>query len=175
MSIPIFQFIPFPLLLLLLCYCWNAKLCLTLLGPHWLPMGFSRQEILKWASISFSRGSSWCRNWTWSSCHMSCIEGGPFNLCPLPPGNPQFMFYICNCILVLYYKLICSLLFKIPYISNSIWYLSFSVLLLHSVWESFVLLDGWIIFYCICLYAHLLYLFLYWWAFRLLLCLVYGE
>ena len=45
--------------------CFVTWSCPTLVTPwtvaHQTPlsMGFSRQEILKWAAISFSRGSSW--------------------------------------------------------------------------------------------------------------------
>ena len=41
--------------------------CITHQAP--LSMGFPRQEY--WSAISFSRGSSWPRNWT----HISCIAG----------------------------------------------------------------------------------------------------
>ena len=30
--------------------------------------GFFQARILKWTAISFTRGSSWPRNWTWVSC-----------------------------------------------------------------------------------------------------------
>ena len=52
----------------------SAKSCLTLATP-WtvachvpLSMEFSRQDYLKWVTVSFSRGSSWPRNQTWVSC-----------------------------------------------------------------------------------------------------------
>ena len=32
--------------------------------------GISQASILEWVAISFSRGSSWCRDWT----HVSCID-----------------------------------------------------------------------------------------------------
>ena len=39
-----------------------------------LSLGFSRQErTLEWVAISFSRGSSWPRDQTCGSCHISCI------------------------------------------------------------------------------------------------------
>ena len=36
--------------------------------------GISQARILEWIAISFSRGSSWPRDWTW----VSCIAGGFF-------------------------------------------------------------------------------------------------
>ena len=67
------------------CVC-HAKLlqsCLTLCDP-WagvcqapLSMGFSRQKILEWIAISFSRRSSSSRGWTRIS-YISCIVGGFF-------------------------------------------------------------------------------------------------
>ena len=53
-----------------------SKLCLTLLRPPWqdfsLPgssvHGILQARILKWVAISFSRGSSRPRDWTWVSC-----------------------------------------------------------------------------------------------------------
>ena len=54
-----------------------AKSCPTLVTPCTvacqapLSMGFSRQGILEWVAISFSRGSSWFRDWT----QVSCIAG----------------------------------------------------------------------------------------------------
>ena len=39
-----------------------------------LSMEFSRQEILKWIAIPYSRGSSWTRDLTHVSC-VSCIVG----------------------------------------------------------------------------------------------------
>ena len=50
-----------------------TRLCPALVTPwtvaHQAPlsMGFPRQ-ILEWVTISFSRGSSWPRDWTWVSC-----------------------------------------------------------------------------------------------------------
>ena len=41
-----------------------------------LSMEFSRKKILEWVAISFSRGSSWSRDWT----HVSCIEGRFFTI-----------------------------------------------------------------------------------------------
>ena len=47
-----------------------------------LSIGFSRQEILEWVAISFSRGSFPPRDQT----HISCIAGGFFTT--EPPGKP---------------------------------------------------------------------------------------
>ena len=48
------------------------------------PMAFSRQE---WVAISFSRGSSWPRDWTHISClgGISCLAGSFFTT--EPPGK----------------------------------------------------------------------------------------
>ena len=52
------------------CCCLVTKLCLTLCKPMdcCLPgssvHGISQARILEWLAISFSRGSSWPRNWT---------------------------------------------------------------------------------------------------------------
>ena len=66
-----------------------AKLYPTLLWPNWTvaPPGSSVHGIfqartLEWVAISFSRGSSWPRDWT----HVSCIAGGFFTT--EPPGKP---------------------------------------------------------------------------------------
>ena len=47
-------------------------MCLTLLWPH----GISQARILEWVAISFSRGSSQCRDWT----QISCIAGRFFTI-----------------------------------------------------------------------------------------------
>ena len=67
--------------------CLAAELCLILCSPMDFNLPGSSvcgvsQWVLEWVSISFSRGSSWPRNWT----HVSCIEGNslPFE----PPWKP---------------------------------------------------------------------------------------
>ena len=58
-----------------LCGCLVAKSCVTLCNPMDCSLpgssvhGISETRILEWVSISFSRGSSWPRDWT----HISCI------------------------------------------------------------------------------------------------------
>ena len=59
-----------------------AKSCLTFcdfmdysLPGSSLP-GISQAKILEWVAISFSRGSSWRRDWTW----VSCITGRFFTI-----------------------------------------------------------------------------------------------
>ena len=59
-------------------FCVCTQSCLTL----WDPMdcsppgssvhGIFQERILEWVAISYSRASSWPRNWTWVSC-ISCI------------------------------------------------------------------------------------------------------
>ena len=58
-----------------LCLCvLVTQLCPTLCNPmdYSLPgssvHGISPARVLKWVVISFSRGSSWSRDWTWVSC-----------------------------------------------------------------------------------------------------------
>ena len=57
-------------------YCLVTKSCLTLLKamdcspPGSSVHGISQARILEWFAISFSRGSSWPRDWT----HVSCIS-----------------------------------------------------------------------------------------------------
>ena len=48
-----------------------------------LSMGFPQARILEWVAISFSRGSSWPRNWTW----VFCITGRLFTT--EPSGKPR--------------------------------------------------------------------------------------
>ena len=60
--------------------CSVVKSCLTLCDPvdYSSPgssaHGISQARILEWVAISFSRGSSWSREWT----HISCLAGGFF-------------------------------------------------------------------------------------------------
>ena len=63
---------------ILLCVCFVIQLCPTLCDPmNCSPPGSSVHEIfqpriLEWVAISYSRGSSWHRDWTPISC-TSCI------------------------------------------------------------------------------------------------------
>ena len=67
-----------------------ARLCLTLCDSRDLsPPGSSVHEILQarileWVAISFSRGSSWPRDWTWGLLHCRQIF---FFLPSEPPGK----------------------------------------------------------------------------------------
>ena len=75
------------------CCCLVAKSCLPLCDPmdnsppgssvH----GISQARKLEWVAISFSRGSSWPRDWT----RNSCITGRFFTT--EPPGKPLFINY----------------------------------------------------------------------------------
>ena len=53
--------------------------------------GILQARILEWVAISFSRGSSWPRDWT----HVSCIAGGFFTTEPVgkPWEQPHFCFF----------------------------------------------------------------------------------
>ena len=71
----------------------SFQLCLTL-WPHCSLPGFSVHGIiptgiLEWVAVSSSRGSSWCRDWTWVS-YVSCIGSQLlYHLCHL--GSPMCM------------------------------------------------------------------------------------
>ena len=73
--------------LMMLCY---ARLSLTLCDPMDCSptgssvQGISQARVLEWVAISFSRGSSWPRNWT---C-VSCIAGKFFTHFS-PQGSPH--------------------------------------------------------------------------------------
>ena len=58
------------------CMCVHDQSCPTLLAPWTValqaPLSMEFSRILEWVAISFSRGSSWLRNWTQVSC-VSCI------------------------------------------------------------------------------------------------------
>ena len=73
---------------------WN-QLCPTLCDPMDCSLpgssvhGILQVRILEWVVISFSRGASQPRDWTW----VSCIAGRRFTLwatreLPAPPGKP---------------------------------------------------------------------------------------
>ena len=55
--------------------------------PNYSVHGISQPRILEWIAISFSRGSSWTRDWTW----VSCIAGRFFTSgsCKLPASWPR--------------------------------------------------------------------------------------
>ena len=60
-----------PGLLLLLCrfsHVWLFATLWTIAHQAPLSMEFSRQELLEWVAIPFSRGPSWPRDRTWVSC-----------------------------------------------------------------------------------------------------------
>ena len=62
---------PWPGLLLLLCRfspVWLFATLWTIAHQAPLSMEFSRQELLEWVAIPFSRGPSWPRDQTWVSC-----------------------------------------------------------------------------------------------------------
>ena len=62
--------------------CLVAQLCLTLCDPMYCSFpgpsvhDISQARILEWIAISFSRWSSWPRNWT----RVSCTAGRPFTI-----------------------------------------------------------------------------------------------
>ena len=68
---------------------FSCKSCPTLCDPmnYSLPasslIGISQVRILEWVAVSFSRGSSWPRDWT----HISCIGRQLFTT--EPPGKPK--------------------------------------------------------------------------------------
>ena len=64
--------------------CMHAQFCLTLCDPMGCSVlgssvhGIFQARILEWVAISFSRVSSWPRDWT----HISCLEGRFFTAEP---------------------------------------------------------------------------------------------
>ena len=64
---------------------YRTQKCLTLFQPHEHVHGISQARILEWVAISFSRGTSWPRDWT----HISCITGRFFTTEPL--GKPSIV------------------------------------------------------------------------------------
>ena len=58
--------------------------------------GISQARLLEWVAISFSRGSSWPRDRTHSSCHVSCIRG---RFCTTGAGKTEIN-YLCTCLQV---------------------------------------------------------------------------
>ena len=75
----------------------NVKLlsCVQLFTIPWtvacqapLSMGILQARILKWVAISFSRTSSWSRDWTW----VSCIVGRLFTLCATRELYTTFLY-----------------------------------------------------------------------------------
>ena len=81
-----------------ICCCLVSKLCLTLLRtPGLYPArllrpGISQERILEWVAISFSRRSSWLRDWTSSPA----LVHGFF--ATEPPGKPPHT----NCRITVY-------------------------------------------------------------------------
>ena len=77
--------------------CWVAHSCMSLCNPldcstqgssvH----GILQARILEWVVISFSRGSSWPRDWTW----VFCIEGRSFTIW----STREALSYTCICML----------------------------------------------------------------------------
>ena len=78
-------------MIMLGCCCSIPKLCPTLWDPMECSppvssvLGISQTRILEQVAISFSRGSSWLRDWT----HVSCLAGGFFTT--EPPEKPQHL------------------------------------------------------------------------------------
>ena len=75
-----------------LCCCLVSQSCLTLLWPFCSPPGSSvygilQARILEWVAISFSKGSSWPRDWT----HITGLSGGFLPLSRL--GSPYARLY----------------------------------------------------------------------------------
>ena len=69
-----------------------AQSCLTLWPRGWQPTRLlcpwdSPTRILEWVAISFSRGSSWPRDWT----QVSCIAGRRFNLWATREASKKYL------------------------------------------------------------------------------------
>ena len=77
-----------------------AVLCLLVSYSSWphglwparLPVhGIFQASILEWVAISYSRGSSWLRDWTGVSCGSCIWQSDSFT--PEPPGKPLYLCY----------------------------------------------------------------------------------
>ena len=96
------------------CCCLVAKSCLTLRDPmDYSPQGssvhgISQAIMLEWTAISFSRGSSWFKDWTYVSC-LFCTASR--FLITAPPGKPHHLHCCCsvtNSCLTLWNPMDCS-------------------------------------------------------------------
>ena len=68
-------------------------------SPGFSVHGISQARILEWATISFSRGSSQPKDWTW----VSHIVGRCF-YCLSHQGSPKFFIIFCYCVQCLFPK-----------------------------------------------------------------------
>ena len=105
---PLIQFYPVTKRGLTL-YLWNkwvvccVQVCLTLCDPmdHSPPSssvhGIFQARILEWVAISFSKGSSWPRDWTRVFC-VSCTDRWIFFFTTVPSGKPLEWIVYGNCI-----------------------------------------------------------------------------
>ena len=81
--------------------CVRAQSRLTLLWPHGLQptgssvIGIFQARILEWVAISYSRGSSWPRDWTHFSC-ISCIDWQADSLSLVPPSVVSQSFQLLS-------------------------------------------------------------------------------
>ena len=113
------------------CCCSVIMLSLTLCNPmDYSPPsssvhGFSQAKILEWVAISFSRGSSWCRDQT----HIFYIDRRLFNTEPL--GNPLIDHNLLH-----FEYLICLMYI---YCVKNLWYLR-RLLYVYGLW---MLNDSW--------------------------------
>ena len=71
---------------------WHLTLCdpMDISLPGSSVHGISQPRILGWVVISFSKGSSWPRDWT----HVS-FSGGKFCFNTEPPGKPRVHLIFC--------------------------------------------------------------------------------
>ena len=93
-----------------------AELCLTL----WDPMNSSQPvsslheifqaRILKWVSISYSRGSSWPKDRT----HVSCISGHVLYHCATWEAHKYMCVCVCVCVCTRFFIYLFSALVRLP-------------------------------------------------------------
>ena len=111
-----------------LCVCIHAQLSLTLCNhmdgslPGSSVRGVSQTRILEWVAISFSRGSSWPRDWT----QVSCIAGSLlyfsqvlYWLCH--QGNPFYFLLQFKSTAISKASFVCSLLITWPWIRHGLY------------------------------------------------------
>ena len=103
------------------CVCLVTQSCLTLCDPvKYSPPGSSvhrifQARILEWVAISFSKGSSWPRDWTW----ISCVACRLFTIWVTKEVCTFYLFYIWKFVPLslshlFFFSLHCPLLWQPP-------------------------------------------------------------
>ena len=118
--------------------CLVTQLCPTLCDPmDCSPPGSSvhgifQARILEWVAISFSRESSWPRDWTW----ISCVACRLFTIWVTMEVCTFYLFYIwkfvpLNLSHLFFFSLHCPLLWQPPVCSLYQWVCCYLVMFVH--------------------------------------------